>query len=110
MFGVLLYCYCLYLVSIDRLVKIHIFLSMFTRDPTLEVEGCYFHHTFLINNPTLRFRLGFHRLVFSYHELHLGFLFLILFYLLIFFLKKEWRLKIVFKMFFFSKTKTGLTF
>ena len=30
MFGMLLYCYCLYLVSIDLLAKNHIFFSLFS--------------------------------------------------------------------------------
>ena len=35
MSDVLLYCYCLSLVSIDRLVKSRIFLRLFSRDATL---------------------------------------------------------------------------
>ena len=33
--GVLLYCYCLSLVSVDQLAKSCILLNLFSRDPTL---------------------------------------------------------------------------
>ena len=35
MYGVMLYCYYLSLVSVDRLAKIHIFLSLFSKNSTL---------------------------------------------------------------------------
>ena len=35
MSGVLLYCYCLFLVSVNRLAKNRIFLSLFSKDPIL---------------------------------------------------------------------------
>ena len=84
MFGVLLYCYCLSLVYVDRLLKSRIFLSLFNRDMTLGVSRdattCY--RTFSISNLTFRPRFSFSYTCFFHHESHLGFFFLILFPLL----------------------------
>ena len=61
MYGVLLYCYSLSFVSIDQLAKSRIFLSLFSRDPTLwAYRGAIVcHHTFSISNLTLGPRLHF---------------------------------------------------
>ena len=84
MFGVLLYYHCLSLVSIDRLIKSCIFLNLFSKDPTLEAyrsaTACY--STFPISNLTLGPKLDFFQTYFFYKESHLGFYFLILFFLL----------------------------
>ena len=58
---VLLYCYCFSLVFIDQIAKSHIFLSLFSKDPTLgalrDATACY--RIFSISNLTLGPRFDF---------------------------------------------------